>query len=305
MDTLRKLKKSWCGFKGLSAIVCLLVLFCSGEVAAAAGGAVLVTASAVRVENNHAVDVTLSVKASENTTIHSAGFLLRWDASVFALDAASSGEIDDNDPHQTSYLSGDNGIEINNENNRILHDWSVNDNDVMELRLSNDDAGEDQLFGVSNQAYINYTRVGSLTLRRLNTVELFKVTLIAKPDVSIDVSDISAMMIAVSDDRGNSHEDYNQDNVAVTFSNQNSSLSAMPGDVSPMNAPDGTVNINDAVEVLRMVLGIRTDKPMTANVSPYGNPDDQVNVNDAVVILQYVLGIVGEITVDGYGVHLF
>ena len=72
-----------------------------------------------------------------------------------------------------------------------------------------------------------------------------------------------------------------------------------PGDVSPAVVPDGNVDVNDAVEVLRMVLGIRTDKPKEADVSPFGKPDGKVDVNDAVVILQRVLGIVSEITVDG------
>ena len=75
-----------------------------------------------------------------------------------------------------------------------------------------------------------------------------------------------------------------------------------PGDVSPADAPDGQVDVNDAVEVLRMVLGIRTDQPKEADVSPLGSPDGQVDVNDAVVILQNILGIVAEITVDGHSV---
>lgn len=74
---------------------------------------------------------------------------------------------------------------------------------------------------------------------------------------------------------------------------------AKPGDVSPALSPDGNVDVNDAVEILRMVLGIRADKPREANVSPFGSPDEAVDVNDAVVILQHVLGIIGEITVDG------
>lgn len=73
---------------------------------------------------------------------------------------------------------------------------------------------------------------------------------------------------------------------------------AEPGDVSPAASPDGNVDVNDAVEVLRMVLGIRADKPSEADVSPYGKPDGIVDINDAVVILQRVLGIVADITVD-------
>ena len=79
--------------------------------------------------------------------------------------------------------------------------------------------------------------------------------------------------------------------------------SSKPGDVSPAGTPDGQVDVNDAVEILRMVLGIRTDRPKEADVSPLGKPDGQVDVNDAVVILQRVLGIVTEITVDGHSVE--
>ena len=76
-------------------------------------------------------------------------------------------------------------------------------------------------------------------------------------------------------------------------------VQATPGDVSPADTPDGKIDVNDAVEILRMVLGIRTDKPAEADVSPLNDPDGIIDVNDAVVILQNVLGIVAVITVDG------
>ncbi len=68
------------------------------------------------------------------------------------------------------------------------------------------------------------------------------------------------------------------------------------GDIAPLGAPDGRVNIADALAVLRIALGLEYLTDPTAisrvDVAPDGNPDGVVNIADALMILRIALGLV-------------
>ena len=79
------------------------------------------------------------------------------------------------------------------------------------------------------------------------------------------------------------------------------SLAAVPdGDVAPLGAPDGIVNVGDALVALRFALGLETPSqeevahgdvaPLDDNGQP--QPDGSITVGDALVILRKALGLV-------------
>ena len=80
-----------------------------------------------------------------------------------------------------------------------------------------------------------------------------------------------------------------------------SALSQTPdGDVAPLGARDGTVNVGDALVALRFALGLESPTPddsIHADVAPLDadnkpNPDGVITVGDALVILRKALGLV-------------
>ena len=79
------------------------------------------------------------------------------------------------------------------------------------------------------------------------------------------------------------------------------SIAAVPdGDVAPLGAPDGIVNVGDALVALRFALGLETPSqeevahgdvaPLDDNGQP--QPDGSITVGDALVILRKALGLV-------------
>jgi len=80
-----------------------------------------------------------------------------------------------------------------------------------------------------------------------------------------------------------------------------SALSQTPdGDVAPLGARDGTVNVGDALVALRFALGLESPTPddsIHVDVAPLDadnkpNPDGVITVGDALVILRKALGLV-------------
>jgi len=67
------------------------------------------------------------------------------------------------------------------------------------------------------------------------------------------------------------------------------------GDIAPLDAPDGRINIADALMALRIALGLQvvTDPTIITNadLAPEGNPDGVVSVADALMILRIALGL--------------
>ena len=67
----------------------------------------------------------------------------------------------------------------------------------------------------------------------------------------------------------------------------------MAGDLAPFGAPDGCIDVSDAVVVLQMAVGEivpTAEQILVADVAPFGFPDGLVDVGDAVVILQAAVG---------------
>ena len=207
--------------RGWIAFVVSLMVFVSAD-AFAVGGALTVTPSANSVSNDVSmVEVTLSLTTTDAALLSSGGFVLQWDARVFALDASSSlGTEGDNDPHATPYLNGLTGGERNNDNGRITQLWTPAGQDGMEIRLSDSDSSADVLFGVEGQAYINYTRTGTVfqdpdLANPITDLPMFTVTLRMKPGVMAGTSEIRASVIAVSDSVGSTPADYTQGTASI------------------------------------------------------------------------------------------
>lgn len=211
-------KGGWMFYRLMIFIVSLL-LSISGE-AFAVGGSLTVTSApgAVNLSSeNPTVELTLSYNVSEATDLNSSGFILQWDADLFALDASSLGVSGDNDPHQTPYLTGKDGTETNDENGGVTHVWKVNPYDTMELRLSDRDTNVDKLFGVPGQAYINYTQTDLVSLVGTDPFDVLKIILKVKSGVSVGRHKVKAFVVAVSDDKGSSASDYVQDEVDIVL----------------------------------------------------------------------------------------
>jgi len=67
----------------------------------------------------------------------------------------------------------------------------------------------------------------------------------------------------------------------------------MPGDLAPLNAPDGSLNIADVLILNQFVngdLSPTTEQLIAADVAPLNQPDGQLNAGDLVVLQRAVLG---------------
>ena len=88
--------------------------------------------------------------------------------------------------------------------------------------------------------------------------------------------------------------------LSLTFHPSPSLATAPDGDVAPLGARDGTVNVGDALVALRFALGLETpsqDDTVHGDVAPLDasnqpTPDGAITVGDALVILRKALGLV-------------
>ncbi|MBF0271001.1 MAG: Ig-like domain-containing protein [Magnetococcales bacterium] len=209
-----------------------VLILTSGQVWAATGGSLLVTSSADTVAVGATVDVTVAVSAADAgaTAISSAGIVVEWDKSVFALDASSAlGTAGDNDPHKTPYLDGQFGQKQNDQNNRITQLWkTTGDTDVMELRISDQDVSGDSMFGTANRAYINYTRTASFNQSGavISNYQFFTLKLLVKSGATAGNSAVKAKFIAVSDNKGSTPASYTQGTKTLAVSAPSMSVTA-------------------------------------------------------------------------------
>jgi hypothetical protein len=66
------------------------------------------------------------------------------------------------------------------------------------------------------------------------------------------------------------------------------------GDVAPHGAPDGVVDVADAMVVMRIAAGLISPEQLDlarADVTPLGNPDGVVDISDALMILKKASGL--------------
>ena len=320
-----RFKTSWNVIHGFSIVIIVALLVSVAGEAVAKGGALTVTTNVSSVtEGSPTVDVTLSLLVSEATTLNSAGFIIGWDTDVFALDASSLlGDIDDNDPHQTSYLSGNDGMEQHDENGRIMHLWVVNSNDVMELRRYDDDGYTDSLFGIPGQAYINYTLTDSLVLTANDTVEMFKITLKMQAEVTAGSHNIRAKVIAVSDNKGSTAEQYSQGLVSMvvdvakqppTNTGQNFTLDIDDdGNYQPLT--DGILIIRylfklAGSDLISGVVGANAVRKQATDITAYLSNNTLANLDvdndgevkpltDGILIIRYLFRLTGSDLVAG------
>ena len=290
LDALRGFNKGGRVVNVLIAGVTAVLLAVSGD-AFAVGGMLKVTPSAMSVWSaSPTVALTLSLSASEATKLNSAGFILQWDANVFALDASSLGTLDDNDPHQTAYLTGNDGTEKNDENGRTVRVWAVDDYDAMELRLSDNDTAADKLFGVAGQAYINYTRIGSVSLSGTGSSDMFKITLKMRPGVADGASTIKATVVAVSDDKGSAHTAYAQGTASITIGKQSAS-----GFTLDIDGDGSYMPLSDGLLIIRHMFSFPGDELTKGVVS------SSASRSSAIDIAAYLAGGASALDVDGNG----
>ncbi|MBF0142599.1 MAG: Ig-like domain-containing protein [Magnetococcales bacterium] len=213
--------------RGLAALV--VGLWASGPVpaiGATAGGSLSVTTgSTTAVKAGDTFDVTVKLTAAEAKRAGAAGVVLQWKAADFALDAATTGTAGDNDPHGTAYLNGTSGAKANDPDGLVTPVWGTANaaaaDDVVELRLSSNDAAADALYGVSGQAYLNYTRTSTFSSAAdfstvISGYTLFTVRIKAKSGLTQGTSTISAKLVAISDDAGSSPGSYTAGTVTLT-----------------------------------------------------------------------------------------
>ncbi|WP_420904236.1 beta strand repeat-containing protein [Candidatus Magnetaquiglobus chichijimensis] len=248
-------------------IVAVLMLF-SGQVWAATGGQLLVTSSTDTAAPGSFVDVTVAVSANADgtTKINTAGVIVQWDHRIFALDAGSVGTSGDNDPHKTKYLEAytDNeGVDrtrlINNENSRITMIANTGGTDSMVSGISEQSVSGETLFGVSNQAFINYTRLTSMYQANavINNYKIMTLRLVVKSGATAGSSSIKAWFKAVSDNKSSTVSSYTEGTAPVTV--------VLPTMDADTNGTTRTGTVNTAVSPVLGVYLHTIDTP-NANV---------------------------------------
>jgi len=66
------------------------------------------------------------------------------------------------------------------------------------------------------------------------------------------------------------------------------------GDIAPHGAPDGVVDVADALLAMRIATGAITPTPFdmaTADVAPLGHPDGVIDISDVLLILRKASGL--------------
>lgn len=218
----------WGRLAARSKVTLLVALFVAAmpcSLLAAPGGTINVTASDNEAAAGDIVEFAVSITPTTvGTRLTAASILLQWDAATFALDASSAlGTADDNDPHSTQYLSS--GSLDNNENTRVVLDWTPQSFDSMEIRLSDSDGSGDPLSGVSGKAYVLYARVLSGDTLTANYAT-FRVRLKVKDGASIANSSVSASIIGVSDNAGSTPASYTAGTSTVAIVEPTMTISA-------------------------------------------------------------------------------